>query len=80
MKDYHWFTKAIEDLTNDTVEASDNRAILGLGGVIKTFVEEAKLSQQDLQRLGEISDDLYLKLELADLAPDKVSHLRGLTV
>jgi hypothetical protein len=80
MKDYHWFTKAIEDLTDDSDDSPDNRAILGLGGVIKTFVEEAKLSDRDLQRLGEISDDLYLKLELADLAPDKVSHLRGLTV
>lgn len=66
MRDYHWFTDVIANLATTSGDAKENLAILGLGGVISTFVEEADLPNRDIQRLEEINDDLFRRLEAAD--------------
>jgi hypothetical protein len=80
VQDYHWFTDVIADLAATSGDARENLAILGLGGVISTFVEEADLSNRDTQRLEAINSDLIQRLEAADRVAVKAASAWSATV
>ncbi len=54
MRSYHWFTEAVEGLTNDAREANSDKLLLGLSSAIDRFVDEANLSNEDRTKLLQI--------------------------
>jgi len=80
VREYHWFTEAIEDLANCSDDDENSAAILGLSGAISTFVKEANLSQRDLQKLEEINDGLSRKFEAVNLASAQTPCARRLSL